>query len=61
MRRQNTLNHTSHFTSYHLKLIIKKITTLVYLMENLNLKDEFLNYYFYSVKDLIKKTIIQST
>jgi hypothetical protein len=53
--KQNTLNHTSHFTSYHLKFIIKKIATLVYLMENLNLKDEVLNYYFHLVKDLIRK------
>jgi len=31
-------------------------------MENLNLKDELLNYYFCSIKDLIKKkTIIQGT
>jgi type IV secretory pathway VirB3-like protein len=49
------LNHTSHFTSYHLKFIIEKIATLVYLIENLNLKYELLNYYFHLVKDLIRK------
>jgi hypothetical protein len=51
----DTLNHTSHFASYHLKFVIKKIATLVYLMDNLNLKDELLNYYFHSIKDLIRK------
>jgi hypothetical protein len=30
-------------------------------MENLNLKDDLLNYYFHSIKDLIKKIIIQGT
>jgi hypothetical protein len=52
---------TRHFTSYHLKFSIKKIATLVYLMDNLNLKDELLNYYFHSINDLIRKTIIQDT
>jgi hypothetical protein len=27
MWKQNTLNHTIHFPSYHLKFIIKKIAT----------------------------------
>jgi len=55
------LNHTSHFTSFQLKFIVKNIATLVYLMENINLKNELLNYYFHSIKDSIKKTIIQAT
>jgi hypothetical protein len=42
----DNLNHTSHFTSYHSKFVIKNNSTLVYLMENLNLKDELLKYYF---------------
>jgi hypothetical protein len=45
--RQDTLNHISHFTRNHLKFIIKVFSTLVYLMENLNLKDKLLKYYFH--------------
>jgi hypothetical protein len=45
--KQDTLNHASHFTSYHLKFIIKNISTLVYLMENLNFKNDLLKYYFH--------------
>jgi hypothetical protein len=43
-------------------IILKKVfSTLVYLMENLNLKDELRNYYFSQIKDLIEKVIIQGT
>jgi hypothetical protein len=53
--RKNNLNHTIHFTSDHSKFNIKKISTLVYLMETLNLKDEHLKYYFRKIKNLIWK------
>jgi hypothetical protein len=55
MQKQNTLNHINHFTSYNYKFIINVFSTLNYIMENLNLKDEFLNYYFCWIKDLIRK------
>jgi hypothetical protein len=56
--RQHTLNDTSHFTICHSKFVIKNISTLVYLEENLNLKNELLKYYFCEIKDFIIKNHI---
>jgi hypothetical protein len=49
------------FYKLSLELIIKKISTLVYIMKNINLKDELLNYFLLNKWVNEKKTIVQGT
>ncbi len=45
------------FYKLSLEFYYKKISTIVYLMENLNLKVDFLNYIFRQINNLIRKNL----
>jgi hypothetical protein len=47
MWRQDTFKSHKSFYKLSWKFYYEENSTLVYLMENLNLKDELLNYYFH--------------